>query len=187
MTLSLRILARWIQLSALATALSLMVYITAQQVGRETANDPQIQIARDARDGLAAGQPVESVVPAGEVSLERSLASWVTILDDSGAVIASSGRLHGQLHAVPIGVLDNIRSGGEGRVTWQPEPGVRMATVAERVPGPHPRFVLVGRSLDETENRISHLGWLLLLGWAGTIVGLLVVVAASEALITRDR
>ena len=57
MTLSRRILIRWVPLAALATALSLMVYVAVQQVGRQIANDPQVQIARDAQAAIAAGVP----------------------------------------------------------------------------------------------------------------------------------
>jgi hypothetical protein len=183
MPLSRRILIRWVQLAALATALSLMVYVAVQQVGRQMANDPQIQFARDTRAAIAAGQPVESVVPATRVDIESSLAPFVTIQNDSGVVLASSGRLHGQLRSVPVGVLESVRESGEERVTWQPEPGVRMATVVVRTPGSPGVFVLAGRSLQETEIRITTLGKLLMLAWGATLVGLLVVVAATEALV----
>jgi len=185
MTLSRRILIRWVQLAALATALSLMVYVAVQQVGRQMANDPQIQFARDARAAITAGQPIESVVPAARVVIESSLAPWVTIQNDSGVVLASSGRLHGQLRSVPAGVLASVRQGGEEEVTWQPEPGVRMATVVVRSPGQPGVFVVAGRSLLETEERISTLGKLLMLAWVATLVGLLVVVTATEALVPR--
>lgn len=183
MTLWRRILIRWVPLAALATALSLMVYVAVQQVGRQIANDPQIQIARDARAAIAAGQPVESVLPPQRVAIETSLAPWVTIQNESGAVLASSGRLHGQLRSVPTGVLASVRHEGEERVTWQPEPGVRMATAVVHAPGSPGLFVVAGRSLRESEERIGALGKLLLLAWAATLVGLLVVVAATEALV----
>ncbi len=183
MTLPRRIIIRWVQLAALATALSLMVYVAVQQVGRQMANDPQIQIARDASAALAAGQPAESVVPATRVDIGSSLAPFVTVQNDSGVVLASSGRLHGQLRSVPSGVLERVRQSGEERVTWQPEPGVRMATVVVRTPGSPGVFVVAGRSLRETEMRINMLGKLLMLGWVATLIGLLVVVAATEALV----
>ncbi|HZK78375.1 MAG TPA: hypothetical protein VFC35_05655, partial [Gemmatimonadaceae bacterium] len=70
---------------------------------------------------------------------------------------------------------------GEARVTWQPEPGVRMATVVTRNPGSSGGFIVVGRSLLETESRIQQLGTLLFLGWGATLVGLLILVTFSEA------
>ena len=187
MTLAPRILIRWVQLSALATALCLLVYVTAQQIGRQMANDPQVQLARDARTALSAGQSLEDVVPQSQTELGTTIAPFLTIQNDSGRVLASSARLHGQLRSLPSGVLANVRQYGEESVTWQPEPGVRMATVAVRVPGPPIRFVVAGRSLDETEIRISRLGQLILFGWLATLVGLLVVVAGTEAVGSRLR
>jgi hypothetical protein len=186
MSLSRRVLVRWVQLAAVATPLSLMVYIAAQQIGRQMANDPQIQLAGDARAALAAGASVESVVPTAQVDIRRSLAPWVTVLNDSGTVIASSARMRGEMRSVPQGVLDHARQTGEERVTWQPEPGVRMATVLVRVGGTPTRFVLAGRSLRETESRISQLGRLLAVGWLATLAGLLIVVAASESFLGSD-
>ena len=61
-----------------------------------------------------------------------------------------------------------------------------MATVVIRNPGPSGGFVVVGRSLSETEARIKQLGNLLFLGWAATLVGVLVLVAFSEAF-AKDR
>ncbi|HEY4956130.1 MAG TPA: hypothetical protein VII02_14725 [Gemmatimonadaceae bacterium] len=185
MSLPLRILTRWVQLSALATALSLMVYVSAQQIGRQMADDPQVQIARDARDALASGAAAETVVPSAKVELTRSLSPWVTVLNDSGKAIASSATLNGQAAAVPSGVIDYVRTSGENRVTWQPQRGVRMATITVRVAGNPTRFVTAGRSLDETEGRIDKLGRLLLLGWLVTLAGLLVVVAPTEALLSK--
>ena len=90
------------------------------------------------------------------------------------------------MRSVPQGVLDRARQTGEERVTWQPEPGVRMATVLVRASGTPTRFVLAGRSLRETESRISQLGRLLVVGWLAILVGLLIVVSASESVLARN-
>lgn len=179
MSLTGRVLARWIQLAALATALSLLVYLAVQQVGRQTANDPQLQVARDAAVALAAGQPAAALTSGSQVDIGRSLSPWITIVDERGNIIASSGRLHGELRTVPAGVLETARSIGEERVTWQPERGVRMATIV--IHNPNGGFVVAGRSLQESEERTAHYGSLVLAGWLATILGLLVVVWATEA------
>ena len=179
MSLTGRVLARWIQLAALATALSLLVYLAVQQVGRQTANDPQLQVARDAAVALAAGQPAAALTSGSQVDIGRSLSPWITIVDERGNIIASSGRLHGELRTVPAGVLETARSIGEERVTWQPERGVRMATIV--IHKPNGGFVVAGRSLQESEERTAHYGSLVLAGWLATILGLLVVVWATEA------
>src|SRR5512138_944335 len=179
MSLTARILARWIQLAALATAFSLLVYLAVQQVGRQTANDPQLQFARDAVASLSAGQTASSLTGGQQVNIGSSLAPWLTILDDRGNIVSSSGRLHGELRSVPAGVLEHARLSGEERVTWQPEHGVRMATII--VHRPTGGFVVAGRSLAESEARTAAYGRLIFAAWAATLIGLLVIVSATES------
>jgi len=183
MSLTGRILARWLQLAALATATSMLVYLAVQQVGRQTANDPQLQVARDAATAIASGQRAVNVASGPVVDIGRSLASWITVTDDKGTILSSSARLHGNARTVPVGVLDHARATGEVRVTWQPEPGVRMATVVvhNRTGG----FVIAGRSLEESEARTAAYGKLILAGWFATLIGLLVIVTATEALMPQ--
>ena len=181
MSLTGRVLARWIQLAALATALSLLVYLAVQQVGRQTANDPQLQIARDAAVALGAGQHAAALTSGSQIDIGRSLSPWITITDEEGKIIASSGRFHGELRTVPAGVFEVARSIGEERVTWQPERGVRMATIV--IHNPKGGFVVAGRSLQESEWRTSHYGSLVFAGWMATLVGLLVVVWLTETLL----
>jgi hypothetical protein len=40
----------------------------------------------------------------------------------------------------------------------------------------------VGRSLAETEERIRSIGYLILIGWAATLVGMIVLVSIGESL-----
>ena len=171
---------RWLPLAGLATAMCLLIYLAFQQSGRQVANDPQIQIARGAAYALAAGHSIDSVVPAAIVELTHDPNPFISVLDDRGEILASSARLHGQPRAIPAGVLDQVRRDGEEHVTWQPEPGVRMATVVVRTGGPKAGFVAVGRSLDDTEYRAEQFRNLVGVGWGLTLVGLLVLVSISE-------
>lgn len=183
MSLTGRVLARWVQLAALATATLLLVYLAVQQVGRQTANDPQLQIARDAAVSLAGGQSAESIVAGTQVDIGRSLAPWITVVDEKGSIVGSSASLHGKPRTVPAGVFDHARETGEIRVTWQPEPGVRMATVV--VHNRNGGFVVAGRSLAESEARTAAYGRMILFGWFATLIGLLVIVTATEAMLPR--
>jgi hypothetical protein len=177
-----RVFLRWLPFAGLATALCLLIYLAVQQVGRQSANDPQLQIAREARAALSAGQPMSAVIPAAQIELSSSISPFISAVADNGTVIASSGRLHGQLRTLPKGVFSNLPRDGEESVTWQPEPGVRMATVVTRNPGASGGFIVVGRSLAETESRIQSIGLLLVVGWVATLIGLIVLVGFSEAL-----
>ena len=171
---------RWLQLAGLVTALCGLVYLTAQQILRHSANDPQVQMAGDIAAALGAGQPPESVLPPSRIDFGISLSPFVMVFDDAGRPIASSGRLHGQVPALPAGVPDHVRQTGESRVTWQPERGVRIATTILRYAGSPGGFVLVGRSLRETEQRTADFQLLVGLVWIATLVGLLVLVGVTE-------
>lgn len=175
-----RIAYRWVPLAGVATALCALLALAVQQMWRHLANDPQIQMARDAAMALNSGQPVASVVPAIQIDMARSLAPFVIVSNNAGVILASSGRLDGQFRGVPAGVLDHVRDHDEERVAWQPERGVRLAAVIVRTSGALDGFVLVGRSLRETEDRTRQFQRLMVLAWIGVLGGLLVLVAASE-------
>ncbi len=180
------ILKNMIPLAVVITLLSGLVYIVQQQGLRMNANDPQIQMAEDVAAALARGQAVDAMVPASKVDIAQSLAPYVVVFDDSGHAIASSGLLHDQFPALPSGVFDYVRQRGEDRITWQPEPGVRSATVVTRYGGAHPGFVMVGRSLRLVEERVDQLGLLVGLGWLGTLFAALVAVSSSEIVLGKD-
>jgi hypothetical protein len=178
-----RALFAWLTLGALATAVCLIVYLVAQQTWRTSANDPQIQLARDAAAALAAGKAVDTVVPRESVDMERSLAPFLIVFDSNGKVLAASATLRGNVPGVPKGVLDYVRDRGEDRITWQPIGGVRIASVIVSYAGSRSGYVLAGRSLEETERRVSQFGTLIAFAWGATLIGLLVVVAAGSGML----
>ncbi len=180
------ILKTLIPLAVVITLLAGLMYATVQQVLRMNANDPQIQMAEDVASALTVGKPLDSVVPAAQIDIATSLAPYVVVYDASGKAIASSGLLHNQLPTLPSGIFDYVRQRGEDRITWQPEPGVRSATVVTSYGGAQPGFVLAGRSLREVENRVDQFGLLIGLGWLGTLFAALMAVSLSELLLGND-
>ena len=186
MQITKNIMKNVIPLAVVITLLSGLVYAVEQQALRMNANEPQIQMAEDLAASLARGQSVDSVVPSSKVDIAQSLAPYVVVFDDSGRALASSGLLHDQLPAVPPGVFDYVRQNGEDRITWQPEPGVRSATVVTSYGGAHPGFVLAGRSLRLVEQRVDQLGQLVGLGWLGSLFAALVAVSFSEIVLGKD-
>jgi hypothetical protein len=172
------ILRQWLPIAAAATAFCALVYLAVQQALRHSANDPQIQMAEDASHLLAQGEAVQGMLPATKVDLAQSLAPFIIVFDSAGEPVASSGFLHGKTPHLPRGVLDYVRQHGEERVTWQPEPHVRMASVIMKYEGSKPGFVLAARSLRETEKRESQvaqeagLAWAFILGSTLFLVGL---------------
>ncbi|HET7225238.1 MAG TPA: hypothetical protein VFK69_05925, partial [Candidatus Eisenbacteria bacterium] len=61
--------ARALPVLVALTALCGLTYVSVQQSHRQTANDPQLQLAGDAARALAAGAAPQAVVPAGRVNL----------------------------------------------------------------------------------------------------------------------
>jgi hypothetical protein len=166
-----QIFKRWLPLAIATGGLCGLVYLAVQQSLRMGANDPQIQMAEDAASALNAGARVDSILPATKVELVSSLAPFIVVFDDSGNVLASSATLHGAFPVYPSGVLDYTRQKGQDRVTWQPEAGVRLATVVERY---DKGFILAGRSLREVEKRerqVEQLSGLVMLAvWITTLI-----------------
>jgi hypothetical protein len=165
-------------LAALATGLALALAVIPQQVLRQGADDPQIQLASDAVARLEQGVAPNEAVPAGSVDMARSLAPFVIAYDDEGHPLASQGQLNGTTPAPPSGVFDYARQHGEERVSWQPVLGsvygVRIAAVVQRVGGPHPGFVLAGRNMREVEIREDQVRNLAALTWIGMLGVILV-------------
>lgn len=168
-----RILRVWLPVAVATTGLCALVYVTVQQALRQGANDPQIQIAEDAAAALDGGATPASLLPP-PVEMQRSLAPFLLIYDADGKPAAGSGRLNGKLPAYPIGSLEAARSGGENRVTWQPQPDVRVASVAVPYKA---GYVVAGRSLREVEQREAQTQTLALVAWLVTLAASFVVAA----------
>jgi hypothetical protein len=167
----------WLPVAIATAGLCGLAYLTVQQSLRIGANDPQIQIAEDAAGSLNGGAKLDSIVPANKVEITTSLAPFIIVFDDSGKVMASTATLHGSVPVYPAGVLEYTRTHGEDRITWQPENGVRLATVVVHY---DKGFVMAGRSLREVEVRIGNIqticGLALLAIWAATFF----VISAGE-------
>ena len=132
-------------MAVIITGCSGLIYAVGQQDLRQSADDPQIQMAEDAAAKLAGGQQVQSIVPTEKVDIAKSLAPYIIVFDATGKPIASSAQLDGQTPTIPPGVFDYVRQHGEDRITWQPQPGVRSAVVVTQFQGPNSGFVVAGR------------------------------------------
>jgi hypothetical protein len=174
------VIRSWLPLAAVISLTCGLIYVSVQQIYRSNANDPQIQMAEDIARALADGQAPEGLLPAQRVDISQSLAPYVIIFDNNGGVVASNARLHGQVPEIPAGVLEYAGGRGQDRVTYQPEPGVRSATVTVAVPNGPGGYVLAGRSLREVEARVDRFGLMLGLGWLGSLAASLVLAVLIE-------
>ena len=175
------ILRRWLPLATTIAVLCLLIYAAVQQTYRSGADDPQIQLAEDAVRALESGATAASVLPPAKVEIERGLAPFVIVYDGRGQPVAGSGMLRGQLPAPPQGVFEIVRTNGEDRVTWQPERGVRIASVVRRLTARSAGFVLAGRSLREIEAREANLRNMCALALIAALGGSLLVAGLAES------
>jgi len=151
------------------TILCGVIYVTVQQSHRSGANDPQLQIARDISNRLKNNQPVDQLMGTDTIEISNSLAVFTALYDDNGDPVQSTGLLGGQLPKIPRGVFNYAKQHGENVLSWQPQRGVRMATVVEAVQSHGIGFVAVSRSLNEVEKRVNNLTTMVFLGWIASI------------------
>jgi hypothetical protein len=171
---------RWLPLAVAVTVLAGTAFTIGQQILRQGANDPQVQIAEDAASRLQAGASPTDVVPAGETDIAASLAPWLIVYGPDRKPVAGSAQLDRKLADYPTSVFDNAPAGGRrDEVTWQPRAGVRVASVVVGFKG---GWVVAGRSLRLVEEREDGVGQLAIAGWLAALVATAIAVFAAELL-----
>ena len=183
MKLWMRVLRVWLPIAVAITAVSGLTYLAVQQSYRNGLDDPQVQLATDGAARLDAGAGLASLVNSPTVEPADSLAPFVAVFGADDALLASGATIDGAQPKPPSGVLATARSAGRDRVTWQPRPGVRIASVS--VGAKDGRVVLAGRNMREVEARIDDLTKIVGLAWLAALIGVLVTVALVEALTGR--
>jgi hypothetical protein len=152
-----------------------LVYGSVQHALRMSANDPQIQIAEDSAVALERGASLSSVVSNTPVDISGSLAPFTMVYDKNGNLLASSAFIDGKSVEYPRGVLGYAARFGQRRITWQPRPGVRIASVVQPYGGTNPGFVVSGRNIHEVENREVEVFEIAVLAWLGSVLGSLIL------------
>ena len=158
--------ALFLILATIITLLCGVIYLAVQQSYRLSANDPQVQISESTANMLSQGQDLTPMLPEQKADLNKSLATFIIVYDDAQNPIISTADLDGQIPELPKGVLDNALEHGQNRVTWQPKPGVRIASVITKYNG---GYVLAGRSLREVESRIDLMTKKIIIAWLVTL------------------
>jgi len=176
--------AIFLPLAVLATCLSGLVHVVVQQDLRSGANNPQQQLAEDAAAQLDKGAAPSSVVSGPTVDLGASLAPFTVVYGPTGTVLATNGQLDRQPPMIPAGVLESAHASGIDKVTWQPQPGVRIATVSVPWSG---GTVTAGRSLRVVEEQESALELLVGAGWLATLAALAASSVVAVLIFGRGR
>lgn len=156
----------WLLLIIIITGFCGLVYGSSQQILRQSANDPQIQMVEDLANQLNQGQRLDTLLPDKKVDLTQSLSPFVIVYDNYQQVIGSSANLDTSTLSLPTGVLDNVKNQGQERLTWQPNSNLRFATIIVKN---NNGFVLAARSLREVEQRERKLMLEVMMVWVGLV------------------
>lgn len=150
------------------------LYVVEQQAGRNAVEDAP-------RTLLSTGEATAAPQQPDRVDLSHYLGTFWMRYDAAGDPTAGNGYLGGSLARVPIGVLEAAKASGEDAVSWEPEPGLRFALVAQPAGD---GVVVAGQSLERTEQRATRT--LIYIGLA-LVAGLVVAAAAvaADALLGR--
>ena len=148
------------------TAIFGSIYVVAQQVERQGANDAPLRLASQLASTNGSPGATAGAAAGDHVDLAKSLALFYVVYDSTGTPVSGTGYLDGALATLPHGVIEAARATGEDRVTWQPQPGLRFAAVAIASGA---NVIVAGQSLAPSESRTDAVGALLLAAWAGTI------------------
>lgn len=182
-----KLLVLWLIIMFLVTFTSSLVYLVAQQSLRLGANEQPVRLATDTAIKLEKGQSAEQAVSTEKVNLSKSLSPFVMVFDSNKNLLSSSGIMDNGIPAYPKGVLDLVSQKGEDRVTWQPQTGLRYATVAIKT---NNGYIVAGRSLREVEKLIDEIGRLVLLAWLAcalfSAVGLLIIYTFLKKVLKAD-
>ena len=173
-------------LSAICSMFALAMYATVQHALRSGANDPQLQMADDAVTQLEQDADAATIVGSHQVDMTRSLSPFLIVYDANGQPIASSAQLNGHAPAPPSGVFRHASEHQLNVLTWQPQPGVRIAAVIQPFSGRNRGFVLAGRSLRVVEDRESATLEMVGMTWLGMMVVLVIATAGFMLLVRKE-
>jgi hypothetical protein len=166
----LRAFLLWMPSAVAVTLVCGIAFTIVQQNYRQSANDPQLQMAEDAAAALSAGASPSQVATGPQVDMATSLAPFIIVFDSAGKPLASTASLGGQTPIPPIGVLQTATDQGQNMVTYEPRSGVRAAVEVVRWSASGASgTVVAGRSLREIEQRENELGLMVIAGWLATL------------------
>lgn len=120
--------------------------VPLKQLATDTAWKTSLQIEKNGKIEPLAGEKVD---------IGSSQETFVIVYNKNKEVLDSTALLYGVVPRLPEGVLDSTLLGVKKILTWEPSVGVRIAAVV--VSSGDYGYVVVGRSLAETEQNITQL------------------------------
>jgi hypothetical protein len=162
-----------------------LIALEVQQNYRQSANDPQIQMAEDVANAVNSGQNSADIVSSDQkINLSDSLAPFIIFYNSNQKPIEGSGYLDNVLPGPPSGTFNVAKNStdNEDRFTWQPNNTVRIAAVLVSIDNGNKGYVLAGRSLKEVEIREDNLNETVLLAWFITMIATSAIIAVTPRL-----
>lgn len=156
----------WLIAVVSAAVLVAFVYTAVQQNYRQAANDPQVQYVEDLTKALDEGAASAEALGGGNmVDPRSSLAPFLIVAGEDKKVVTSTIQIDGNTPGLPEHVLEAAKK-GQQRVTWKPHKDASIALVVQQFKGEKPGFLLVGRSMKETDKRVGQLLYFSIATWA---------------------
>src|SRR5437868_3257544 len=142
----------WLAIIGVATLILGASYTMVQQSTRLSADDLPLTTAQVAKQELQSGSDAKDVVPTLKTDLSFDTSVFMIVTDSSQHVLASSAVLNGQTPLPPNGAFNFTSVHGTDHFTWQPQPGVRLATrVTKYGKAPNDGYIITGQSLKPFE------------------------------------
>lgn len=167
--LLLRCVISFLPFAVCITLLSALIYFSSQQVIRLSANEMPSLSVDTALARISIGQQLGTILPNIPIELSKPFGFFFSAYNEQKVLTIAQTTVHGAPVSVPSGVLDYAKSHGKDRVTWQPETGIRLATVVVYEPRTK-TYLVAGRDLTDYEHRIQTLGLQILFGWGITMI-----------------
>ena len=180
----LRIIRQWLPLAVGISAIVFIIFLVIQQDIRIGTYDPQIQLAEDMASSFNNGM---TATTSGKIDVSKSLAPFTIIYNKQGKVVSSNAYLDGKTPTLPPSVLTSRKGTevpGENRLTWQPQEGVRLATV---VTSYSKGYVVVGRNMREAEVRINDQFNNILIGWVIALIATFSCVTVMQTIMRKKK
>jgi hypothetical protein len=162
----------------LLSAMVVLASIVGDGLSRRSADRQPQSLVASMRDRIAHGANPLSLMdgPPQEIANRAWLESaqpFIGLYDDTGKAIAGSATLRGRLPQPPSGIFRFTRVHGKEKVTWQPDPKIRVALTVEKLSGGG--FLLAGQSIVRTETQEIRMHMILIWVWLGMMVTVAVV------------
>ncbi|AIE61275.1 hypothetical protein [Bacillus methanolicus] len=157
----------WIITMFFITFTCALTFLVAQQSLRLGADSLPAQLAKDTAIQLQKGRNAQDSIPPQKVDASKSYDGFVMIYDKNKNLVATSGMFDTKKPAYPKGALDYVSKKGENRITWQPQNGLRFATVAIKS---NNYYIVGARSLHETEIIINKITQIVFYAWLACLI-----------------